>query len=116
MIGMFSQVWGGGAQNGFARATAGLCVLLWMLGSVSSLYGSPMAQRATSHCPQEPSHLPQHDQTHCVWHCDGIDTQATTGRNLSSSADPAGHRVDSGVLSIQTIGYQTGPAPRGPPV
>lgn len=113
---MFSQIWGRGAQSRFARSTAGVCVLLWMLGSVSSLYGSLMVQRTTSHCPQEPSHLPQHGQKHCVWHCDGIDAQAATGRNPSSSADPAGHRVNAGILSLQTIAYQTGPTPRGPPV
>jgi hypothetical protein len=95
---------------------AGVCVLLWLLGSDSSLYGSLMVQGATPHCPEQTSHLPQHNQNHCLWHCVGIDAQAAAGRNPISSADPAGQQVNAGVLPFQTIVYRTGLAPRGPPV
>lgn len=116
MIGMFSQIWRGRAGSRLPRAMAGVCVLLWMVGSVSSLYGSLMVQGATPHCPERTSHLPQHNQNHCLWHCVGIDAQAVTGRNPSCSADPAGASVSAGILPFQTIVYRTGSAPRGPPV
>jgi hypothetical protein len=113
---MVSQILGQGARSRFPRALAGVCVLLWLVGSVSSLYGSLTPQWTMPHCPQGTLHLPQHNQDHCLWHCDGIDAQAATGRNPGSAADPAGERVNAGILSLRTIAYRTGAAPRGPPV
>jgi len=116
VIGMFSQMWGERAGSRLPRAMAGVCVLLWLLGSVSSLYGGLSPQWTMPHCPQGTSHLPQHSQIHCLWHCVGIDAQAATDRNPRSSTDPAGASVSAGILSLRTIVYRTGTAPRGPPV
>src|SRR6185436_5389852 len=113
---MFSQMWGERAGSRLPRAMAGVCVLLWLLGSVSSLYGGLSPQWTMPHCPQGTSHLPQHSQIHCLWHCVGIDAQAATDRNPRSSTDPAGASVSAGILSLRTIVYRTGTAPRGPPV
>ena len=116
MIGMFSQILEERAGSRLPRAMVGVCVLLWLLGSVSSLYGSLSPQWTMPHCPQGTSHLPQHNQNHCLWHCVGIDAQAAAGRNPISSAEPTGASVSAGILPFRTIVYRTGVAPRGPPV
>ena len=51
MIDLFSQILGRRTRSQFVRATVGVCVLLWMVGSVSTLYGSLTPQWTTPHCP-----------------------------------------------------------------
>ena len=116
MIGKLLQMWAESRRDKISRAIAGVCVVLWIAGSVSTLYGSLTPQWTTPHCPQGQAHSGQHSHSHCVWHCDGIDAQAATGRNPGSSADPAGYLEQSGVLSLKTLAYRIGLAPRGPPV
>lgn len=115
MVGTFLQMWTANRRDTFSRAIAGVCVALWIAGSVSTLYGSLTPQWTTPHCPQGQAHSGQQSHSHCAWHCDGIDAQAATGRNQGSSADPDGYMVNEDVLSLQTAAYRTGPAPRGPP-
>lgn len=98
-----------------ARTLAGLCALLWVAGSVSAAYGSLMSQWTTSHCPEGTSHHTQHSQSHCVWHCDGIDAQATGGRLPGSQADPSIGPASSGGRVFQTVPHRSGSIPRGPP-
>lgn len=98
-----------------ARALAGLCALLWVTGSVSAVYGSVAPQWTTPHCPQGASHHAQHSQSHCVWHCDGVDAQATGGRVPGSQADPSIGLAPSGGRFFQTVAHRSGSIPRGPP-
>src|SRR6185295_15910072 len=95
MSNMFSQIWGWRARSRFARAMAGACVLLWMVGSVSTLYGSLTPQWTTPHCPQGQANSGQHSHSHCVWHCDGIDARVSTGRHAGISVDPNGMIEDA---------------------
>jgi hypothetical protein len=115
VIGMFSQICGGGARNKFSRATAGVCVLLWMLGSVSTLYGSLTPQWTTPHCPQGQTSSGQHSHSHCVWHCDGIDTQGVTGKRAGISVDPNGMIEDARIELPYTAIAWVVIGPRGPP-
>mgnify|MGYP001557995201 FL=1 len=98
------------------RTLAGLCALLWVAGSVSAAYGSLTPQWTTPHCPQGASHHGQHSQSHCVWHCDGVDAQATGGRVPGSQADPSSFLSYSAGRSLQTVAHRLGAIPRGPPV
>lgn len=68
-----------------ARPVASLCVLLWMAGSLSVVYGSLGPHGSTSHCPQEQAH-PQNGQGHCFSHCHAIDSQASDVRSRCSLA------------------------------
>lgn len=94
---------------------AGLCALLWIAGSVSAAYGSLTPQWTTPHCPQGASHHTQHTQSHCVWHCDGVDAQATGGRLPGSQADLSIGLTPSGGRLFQTTVHCSGSIPRGPP-
>jgi hypothetical protein len=102
-------------QGAATRALAGLCALLWVAGSVSAAYGSLTPQWTQPHCPQGPSHHAQHSQSHCVWHCDGIDAQTSTGRTPGSQADPSVYLANTGGRSFQTLAHRSGTIPRGPP-
>lgn len=115
MIGLSSQIFGNRMWSRFARATACVCVLLWVIGSVSVVYGSLTPQWTAAHCPQGQTHSGQHSHSHCVWHCDGIDAQASTGRTGGSCAAPTGYV--SGYLTAVPIvaGPSAGIVPRGPP-
>ncbi len=97
------------------RTLAGLCALLWVAGSVSAAYGSLTPQWTTPHCPQGTSHHAQNNQSHCIWHCDGVDAQASVGRNPGAQADPFGYLANTGGRSLQTVAHRTGAIPRGPP-
>ncbi|MBI5317130.1 MAG: hypothetical protein HZB34_14290 [Nitrospirae bacterium] len=99
----------------FPRAIACLCVLLWIVGSFSTLYSSLTPQWTTPHCPQGQTPSGQQNHSHCVWHCGGIDAQAATGRNPGNVADPAGYQTQAGVLSPKTLAYRMESVPRGPP-
>jgi hypothetical protein len=102
-------------QGAVGRALAGLCALLWVAGSVSAAYGSLTPQWTTPHCPQGTSHHAQHSQNHCVWHCDGVDTQATGGRVPGSLAAPSSFLSFAAGRSLQTVVHRLGAIPRGPP-
>ncbi|WP_146216087.1 hypothetical protein [Nitrospira lenta] len=102
-------------QRAVGRALVGFCALLWVAGSVSAAYGSLTPQWTTPHCPQGASHHAQHSQSHCVWHCDGVDTQASAGRNPGAQLDPFGYLANTGGRSPRTVAHQTGTIPRGPP-
>lgn len=103
-------------QGAVGRALAGFCALLWVAGSVSAAYGSLTPQWTMPHCPQGASHHAQHSQSHCVWHCDGIDAQAAGGRVPGSQADPSSVLSYSAGRSLQTVAHRLGAIPRGPPV
>jgi hypothetical protein len=94
---------------------AGFFVLLWVAGSVSAVYGSVAPQWTTPHCPQGASHHTQHSQSHCAWHCDGVDAQTTGGRLPGSQADLSIGLAPSGGRCFQTIVHCSGSIPRGPP-
>ena len=98
-----------------ARTLAGLCALLWVAGAVSAAYGSLTPQWTTPHCPQGTSHHTQHSQSHCVWHCDGIDAQASGGRTPSIQIDPSAYLAYFRGRSFQTLAHRSGIVPRGPP-
>jgi len=102
-------------QGAVVRALAGVCALLWVVGSVSAAYGSLTPQWTTPHCPQGTSHHAQHSQSYCVWHCDGIDAQATGGRVPGSQADPSSFLSCAAGRSLQTVAHRSGAIPRGPP-
>ena len=80
MIGAFLEMWTASRRGRLSRAIAGVCVALWVTGSVSMLHGSLTPQWTTAHCPQSHSNSAQHTHGSCAWHCDGIESQ-------SSSAD-----------------------------
>lgn len=97
-----------------ARAIAGVCVVLWVAGSISTLYGCLAPQWTTPHCPQSQSNNGPHTLGSCAWHCDGFGTQ--------SSSDPWGPSIAAiGYLfgdPADTIGLailQNGKVIRGPP-
>jgi hypothetical protein len=115
MISTFLQMRTENRRAGFSRAIAGLCVVLWLAGSVSTLYGSLTPQWTTPHCPQGQANSGQQNHSHCVWHCGGIDVQAATSRNPGNVADPAGYQTQAGVLSPKTLAYRMESVPRGPP-
>ncbi|MCC6141534.1 MAG: hypothetical protein IT389_13070 [Nitrospira sp.] len=102
-------------RGAVSRALAGFCALLWIAGSVSAAYGSLTPQWTLPHCPQGTSHHAQHSQSHCVWHCDGVDAQASLGRNPGAQTDPFGYWAETGGRSLQTVAHRTGAIPRGPP-
>ena len=101
MISTFLQMRTENRRAGFSRAIAGLCVVLWLAGSVSTLYGSLTPQWTTLHCPQSHSNSAQHTHGSCAWHCDSIDSQSFSGRSWrpsitqqDSSPDPSvPHRI-----------------------
>lgn len=115
MIGAFLQMWTANRRGTFSRAIAGVCVVLWIAGSVSTLYGSLTPQWTTPHCPQGQAHSGQHSHSHCVWHCDGIDTQSSSGRSWRPSMTPT--RFVSGHLSATSYATSLngGVTTRGPP-
>src|SRR5580765_730282 len=115
MSNMFSQIWGGTARSRFARAMAGACVLLWMVESVSTLYGSLTPQWTTPHCPQSHSNSAQHTHGSCAWHCDGIETQSSSARSWGPSIAPTGYLFGDSSVTVCTAILQDGKVIRGPP-
>ena|SRR6185295_14792443 len=115
MIGTFSQMWTENRRAGVSRAIAGICMVLWMAGSVSTLYGSVAPQWTTPHCPQSHSNGAQHTQGSCAWHCDGIETQASSGRPWGPFIVPTGFLLGHSTNTIGTAILQDGKAIRGPP-
>ena len=115
MIGTFSQVWTVGHRITFYRAVAGICAVLWVAGSVSTLYGDLTPQWTMPHCPQGQANTGQHSHSHCVWHCDGIDTQAVTGKRAGISVDLTGTIEDTRIELPCTAVAWVVIGPRGPP-
>jgi len=115
MIGMFLQMWTASRRGIFSRAIAGICVVLWVAGSVSTLYGSLTPQWTTPHCPQGQAHSGQHSHSYCAWHCDGIDTQASPGRPWGPSIDPTGFVSSHSSATLCSAILNGGPPTRGPP-
>jgi len=85
---MFSQIWTASRQGRFSRAIAYVCVVLWVAGSGSTLYGSVTPQWTTLHCPQSHSNSAHHTRGSCAWHCDGIETRSSSGRSWGPSITP----------------------------
>jgi len=115
MIGMFLQMWILSRRGRFSRAIAGVYVVLWVAGSVSALYGSLTPQWTTPHCPQSHSNTAHHTHGSCAWHCDGIDTQSSSGRSWGPSIAPTGFLCGDSTATICAAILNGGTATRGPP-
>lgn len=115
MISTFLQMRAENRRAGFSRAIAGLCVALWLAGSVSTLYGSLTPQWTTPHCPQPHSNSAQHTHGSCAWHCDGIETQAPSGQSWRPSIAPTGYLFGDSTVTICSAILQDGKVIRGPP-
>ena len=115
MIGMFLQMWSASRRGRFSHAIAGVCVTLWLAGSVSTLYGSLTPQWTTPHCPQSHSNSAQHTHGSCAWHCAGIETQSASGRSWGPSITPTGYSFGDSTAPVCTLILQDGKAIRGPP-
>ena len=115
MIDVFLQKWTESRRARFSRAIAGVCVVLWLAGSVSTLYGSRTPQWTTPHCPQSHPNNAQHTHGSCAWHCDGIDTPSSPGRSWGPPIIPTGFL--SGHLSATSHAtvLNGGVTSRGPP-
>jgi len=115
MIGTFLQMWTASRRDRLSRAIAGVCVALWMAGSISTLYGSITPQRTTPHCPQSQSNSAQHTHGSCAWHCDGIETQSSSARSWGPSIAPTGYLFGDSTATVCTTILEGGKAIRGPP-
>jgi len=115
MIDAFLQIWTASRRGKLSRAVACVCVALWVSGSVSMLYGSLTPQWTTPHCPQSHSNSAHHTHSSCAWHCDGIETQSTSGRSWGPSIAPTGYLFGDSTDTICTAILQGGKVIRGPP-
>ena len=115
MIGEFLQMWTENRRARFSRAIACVCVVLWVAGSVSTLYGSLAPQWTTPHCPQSHLNSAQHTLGSCAWHCDGINAQSSSGRSWGPSIAPTGYLFGDSTVTIYPPILQDGKAIRGPP-
>ena len=114
MIGAFLEMWTASRRGRLSRAIAGVCVALWVTGSVSMLYGLT-PQWTTPHCPQSHSNSAQHTHGSCAWHCDGIETQYSSGRSWGPSIVPSGYLLGDSAVTKYTAILEDGKAIRGPP-
>ncbi len=109
---MLLQIQTESRRGKFFRACVGVCVALWVAGSVSPLYGSLPSK---SHCPQSNSSSAHHTQGSCASHCDGIETPSSSGRTWEASIAPTGFvsgELGNGLYAAILNG---GMAARGPP-
>ena len=116
MIDVFLQKWTERRRARFSRMIAGLCVALWLTGSVSMLYGNLAPQWTVPHCPQSHSHSTQSTHGACAWYCAGIDTQSDSCRPWAPALTPTGFagRLLSTSFDIAIVdGWMF---PRGPPL
>ena len=116
MIDVFLQTWKETRRARFSRTIAGLCVALWLTGSVSMLYGNLAPQWTVPHCPQSHSHSTQSTHGACAWYCAGIDTQSDSCRPWAPALTPTGFagRLLSTSFDIAIVdGWMF---PRGPPL
>jgi hypothetical protein len=105
----------GNHQGSLSRAIAGVCLVLWVAGSVSLVYGSLTPQWTTPHCPQGQAHGGHQQHNHCTWHCDGIDAQAAADRSGGGCAAPTGFVSGhfTAIPRVAVLGAEI--VPRGPP-
>ena len=115
MIGAFLQIWTASPRGRLPRAIACACIVLWVTGSVSTLYGGFTPQGTTPHCPQSQSSSAQHTHGSCAWHCDGIEAQSSSGRSWGPSIIPTGYLFGDSTVTRGTAILQGGKAIRGPP-
>lgn len=97
-----------------ARAIAGICVVLWVAGSMSTLYGGLAPQWTTPHCPQSQSHKAPHTPGSCAWHCDGFGPQSSSGP-WGPSIAAIGYLFGDPADTIGIATLQNGEVIRGPP-
>ena len=116
MIDVFLQEWTENRQARFARAVAGICVVLWLAGSVSKLYGTPTPQSTTPHCPQSHSHSTQPMHGACAWYCASIDTQSDSCPPWASALTQTGFAGRSLSASLDITIVDAWMSPRGPPI
>jgi hypothetical protein len=115
MIDLFLQKWTESRRARFSRAIAGICVALWLTGSVSMLYGNIAPQWTTPHCPQSHSHSTQPTHGACAWYCASIDTHSDSCRPWSSALTQAGFSGRSLSASFDITVFNGWMSPRGPP-
>ena len=116
MIDVFLQKWTESRRARFSRAIAGICVALWLTGSVSMLYGNIAPQWTTPHCPQSHSHSTQPTHGACAWYCASIDTHSDSCRPWSSALTQAGFSGRSLSASFDITVFNGWMSPRGPPI
>jgi hypothetical protein len=116
MIDVFLQKWTEGGRARFSRTIAGVCVALWVTGSVSMLYGSLTPQWTTPHCPQSHSHSTQPMHGACAWYCASIDTHSDSSRPWASAQTQAGFAGRSLSASLDIAIVYGWMSPRGPPI
>jgi hypothetical protein len=115
MIDLFLQMRTETRRAGFARAIAGVCVALWLVGSAFTLYGSLAPQWKTPHCPQSHSNSAQHTHGSCAWHCDSIDTQSSSSRSCRPFVAPTGFVFGHYSATFHADTLSGGITTRGPP-
>ena len=115
MIDVFLQKWTESRRARFSRAIAGVCVALWVTGSVSMLYGNLAPQWTTPHCPQSHSHSTQPMYGACAWHCASIDTPSSSGRSWGPSSTPTGFVCWHPSATLHATILNGGITTRGPP-
>ena len=88
---------------------------LGTFGLIVTVCLAPMVHQemmAASHCPHEAGSA----SNHCLWQCDGVDAQASTGKNHGVSVDPDGFLANVFSRFPRTSSVRAGIVPRGPPV
>ncbi len=116
MIDVFLQKWTESRRARFSRTIAGVCVALWLTGSVSMLYGSLTPQWTTPHCPQSHSHSTQPMHGACAWYCASIDTQSDSSRPCASALTQTGFAGRSLSASFDFAIVDGRMPSRGPPI
>ncbi len=116
MISAFLQMRIENRRGQFSRAIAGICVVLWLTGSVSTLYGSLTQQWTAPHCPQTHSNSAHHTHGSCAWHCDGIDTPSSSVRSWRPSITPTGFLSVHLSATLHNSILNGGTTTRGPPL
>jgi len=116
MIDLFLQKWTESRRARFSRAIAGVCVVFWLAGSVSTLHGSLTPQWTIPHCPQSHSHSAQPTHGACAWHCASIDTHSDSSRPWASALTQTGFAGRSLIASFGVAMAHGWMSPRGPPI
>ena len=116
MIDVFLQKWTESRRARFSRTIAGVCVALWLTGSVSMLYGNLAPQWTTPHCPQSHSHSTQPMHGACAWYCAGIDTQSDSSRPCAFALTQTGFAGRSLSASFDFAIVDGRMPSRGPPI
>jgi hypothetical protein len=98
-----------------SRTLTGCWVALWLAGSLSVAQGSLLPQWNMPHCPQGQTQNGQHNHTHCVWHCGGLDIQRGGGREETSADIHLGRIWTIGNIPVRDAVVDGEFPPRGPP-